>query len=79
MAQVTFQEVVGGARELLVCAYVHALMIMRAKFNVSKFSLYKKKKKFRQRHALAKLAKIFSRRKFPHIQYFKRRVAQLFV
>ena len=51
----------GGARELLVCAYARALTITHAKFNVSKFSLYKKiivEKKFRQWHALVKLAKL---------------------
>ena len=53
--QVTFQEVVGGARKLL-CAYMYA------RTNVSKFLLCKKirRKIFRQRHALAKLVKIFT-------------------
>ena len=47
----------GGAHELLVCAYARALMIIRAKFTVSKISLCKKIC-FHQQHSLVKLAKI---------------------
>ena len=41
----TFQEVVGGARELLVCvlcACARTLMVTHANFNASKFALCKK-------------------------------------
>ena len=64
IVQVTFQEVVGGAHELL-CAYACVLTIaqMYQNFTVQKNS----QKNFRQRHALAKLAKIFSWLKFPRI------------
>ena len=53
------------ARRICACTHDRA--------NMSKFSLCEKnsRKKFHQWHLLAKLAKIFSWQKFPHIRYFR--------
>ena len=62
---VTFQEVVGGVRKLLVCAgyaYMHVRSRLCAQIQCAKIFTVQNdlQKNFRRRHALAKLAKIFS-------------------
>ena len=66
------QEVVGWPIEAqCVCWHEYMWYYMWKIFNVSKFSLCEniRGKHFCQQHSQAKLAKIFSWRKFPLIQY----------
>ena len=62
--QVTFQEVVGGARELL-CAFAHAHA------NVSKFSLCKKSQKNSPTACIGEIGENFLLAKIPTYTVFK--------